>query len=179
MARRVLVAALGAVWAFRLAAHVWIHRVLRETEEDGRYAAMREHWGDKEMDAWAKQGPREKAFVEFDASKWGEPDLMIENGASFPLGEYTFLAIHSPGHSPGSICYRIGEVLFTGDLLFQSRPGRVDLLNSSAEDLVASLRHLYDTLPDGTVVYPGHGEATAIGAEKENGTGTGVQKEAP
>ncbi len=70
-----------------------------------------------------------------------------------------------PGHSPGHIAYRIGDDLFSGDCLFHDSIGRFDLEGSDEAQLYVSLQRLL-ALGDGVRVYPGHGPATTIGAER-------------
>ena len=78
-----------------------------------------------------------------------------------------FQVIHTPGHTPGSIClYRPeDELLLSGDTLFRMGYGRTDLPGGDMNTLIASLWKLFD-LPPATRVYPGHGDPTTIGAEK-------------
>ncbi len=73
-------------------------------------------------------------------------------------------AIHTPGHTRGGVCYRIGDDLFTGDTFHRGRSGRVDLPGGNAEQLAASLHELSKLAPHVTV-HPGHGEPTTIGTE--------------
>ena len=75
---------------------------------------------------------------------------------------------HLPGHSPGSIglYFKATGVLIGGDTLFQGSIGRTDFPTSEPEAMVASLRRLL-TLPDETLVYPGHGPSTTIGQERQ------------
>lgn len=76
-----------------------------------------------------------------------------------------FQVIHTPGHTPGSICLYAKDVaLFSGDTLFQGAVGRTDLSYSRPDDLTKSLKKLY-ALPGDTLVYPGHGDPTTIGNE--------------
>ncbi len=92
---------------------------------------------------------------------------------ALPLGDrlnaagIDFEVLHTPGHSRGSVClYLPGEgVLFSGDTLFRAGYGRMDLYGGSPEEMVRSLRRLFE-LPAEIRVYPGHGEATTIGAER-------------
>ena len=80
-----------------------------------------------------------------------------------PLG-----VIHTPGHTPGSVCFRLeGEspVLFSGDTLFRRSVGRTDFPGGSWDDLVASIETRLLTLPGDLLVLPGHGEETTIAEE--------------
>ena len=74
--------------------------------------------------------------------------------------------IYTPGHTPGSICLRCDEIVFTGDTLFAEGVGRTDLPGGVEYKLIKSIREKLFILPDETKVYPGHGPATTIGHEK-------------
>ena len=74
--------------------------------------------------------------------------------------------LHTPGHTPGGISLVGDGVVFTGDTLFAQGVGRSDLPGGSFDDLLASIREQLLTLPDATIVYPGHGPQTTIGDEK-------------
>lgn len=80
-----------------------------------------------------------------------------------------FKIIKTPGHTPGSVCYYFEKekIIFTGDTIFADSIGRFDFSYSNKKDLAHSLIVL-SKLPDKTIVYPGHGEATTIGEEKKN-----------
>jgi len=83
--------------------------------------------------------------------------------------EWSFIRIlHTPGHSPGSVCLLAGEVLFSGDTLFQGSVGRTDLPHGDARRLEESLRRLAALDPE-ILVLPGHGPATTIARERESG----------
>ena len=77
--------------------------------------------------------------------------------------------LHTPGHTPGSVCFYWKEekVLLSGDTLFRMGYGRTDLPGGDMGQMIDSLRRLF-TLPDDTRVYPGHGDFTTIGAEKRS-----------
>ena len=77
--------------------------------------------------------------------------------------------LHTPGHTPGSIClyWQDEKVLISGDTLFRMGYGRTDLPGGDMGQMIDSLRRLF-TLPDDTRVYPGHGDCTTIGAEKRS-----------
>lgn len=80
---------------------------------------------------------------------------------------FSFQIIHTPGHTPGSICLYWPEekILLSGDTLFQMGYGRTDLPGGDMGQLIDSLEHLF-TLPEETLVYSGHGNQTTIGAER-------------
>jgi len=93
------------------------------------------------------------------------PDRLLSDGDVIEVASLSFSVLHTPGHSPGGICLLGEGVLFSGDTLFRSGIGRFDLPGGSYEILANSLKRLLK-LPDGTIVYPGHGPDTTIGREK-------------
>ncbi|MBN1641602.1 MAG: MBL fold metallo-hydrolase [Anaerolineae bacterium] len=96
------------------------------------------------------------------------PDRLVDAGDALSLGSAVLHVLHTPGHSPGSISLHCQEagIVFVGDVLFQRGVGRSDLPGGSWSALQASIRQQLFALPDSTVVYPGHGPATTIGAER-------------
>jgi hydroxyacylglutathione hydrolase len=76
--------------------------------------------------------------------------------------------VHTPGHSPGHVCFLAGEHVWDGDVLFAGSVGRTDLPGGSWEQLERSIRECLFTLPDTVRVHPGHGPATTIGQEKRD-----------
>ena len=84
------------------------------------------------------------------------------------IGEITLRVLHTPGHSPGHVCFHqpAERIVFDGDVLFASGIGRTDLPGCSHEALMRSINEQLMTLPDDTTVYPGHGPATTIGHER-------------
>jgi glyoxylase-like metal-dependent hydrolase (beta-lactamase superfamily II) len=93
-------------------------------------------------------------------------DRYLVTGDSLPFGTFTLEVLATPGHSPGGLSFKVGNHLFTGDTLMAGRIGRVDLPGSSPQQLAMSLHAGLMTLPDNTVVYPGHGPNTTIGTER-------------
>lgn len=94
----------------------------------------------------------------------------IVDNQEISVGNYTFVALHVPGHSPGSMafyCEKAG-VLFAGDVLFYGSIGRTDLEQGDHATLIRSIQNRLLPLPDSTVVYSGHGPTTTIGSEKIN-----------
>lgn len=94
------------------------------------------------------------------------PDRLLKGGDSLDVGGLHFLVLHTPGHSPGGISLLGEGVVFTGDTLFNYGVGRADLPGGNFSQLLDSIRTKLMVLPDSTIVYPGHGPATTIGAER-------------
>jgi len=98
------------------------------------------------------------------------PDVELSDGQEVAVGKLRLKVLHTPGHSPGHVAFYLANegVLFSGDALFQNGMGRTDLPGGDYPTLIASIRRRLLTLPDETVVYPGHGPATTIGAERRH-----------
>jgi hydroxyacylglutathione hydrolase len=94
------------------------------------------------------------------------PDMLLEDGDTLPFDGSELEIIHTPGHTRGSICIKVQNILFSGDTLFYHSVGRTDLPTGSTDDLRESIRRRLYTLPDDTKVFTGHGERTLIGEEK-------------
>jgi hydroxyacylglutathione hydrolase len=113
-------------------------------------------------------------------------DQLVREGDTIRWGGYKAQILHTPGHTPGSIClYLPGESragqqgsvaghtangtgnLFAGDTLFAGSIGRTDLWGGSFDGIIRSIKGKLLELPDDTIVYPGHGDATTIGQERE------------
>jgi glyoxylase-like metal-dependent hydrolase (beta-lactamase superfamily II) len=94
------------------------------------------------------------------------PDDLIVDQQSLSFGGFALQAIHTPGHTPGSTCFLVDKHLFTGDTLFPGGPGNTQRDPVRFERIIASIRGRLFTLPEDTVVYPGHGRDTTIGDEK-------------
>jgi len=95
-----------------------------------------------------------------------EIDRLLADGDTVTAGGLSFSVIHTPGHTPGGICLLGEGVLFTGDTLFNMSVGRSDFLGGSHQQLINSIRNKLMSLDDGIKVYPGHGPASTIGAER-------------
>ena len=98
------------------------------------------------------------------------PKKLIADGDKIMLGKYEFLCIHTPGHSPGSICFynRENKILIGGDVLFNGSIGRSDLPRGDHETLIRSIREKILTLGNDIRVYPGHGPHTITGYEEKH-----------
>lgn len=95
-----------------------------------------------------------------------EPDRLLDQGDSFEVGEHPFKVLHVPGHSPGGICLLGDGHVFVGDVLFAGSIGRTDLPGGDFDTLVEGVRQHLLSLPDETIVHPGHGPDTTIGQER-------------
>jgi hydroxyacylglutathione hydrolase len=93
------------------------------------------------------------------------PDMLLNDGDIISVGEIKIEVIFTPGHTPGSVCFRIGEYLISGDTLFPGGPGRTETPADFQQILKAITEKIF-VLPDGTGVYPGHGDSTTIKKEK-------------
>jgi glyoxylase-like metal-dependent hydrolase (beta-lactamase superfamily II) len=97
-------------------------------------------------------------------------DIQIEEGMTFQLGEQTISALHTPGHTNGDVSYVIPGYVFTGDALLIKACGRTDFQQGDSSTLWHSITDKLFTLPDDTIVYPGHDYAgfgfSSIGEEK-------------
>lgn len=107
--------------------------------------------------------------------RYTEPDDVAElpDGGTITVAGLEITIDHAPGHTPGSVLFRVpdddsefSEVCFSGDVLFAGSIGRTDLPGGSFDAMMASLRDKILTLPDDTLVLPGHGPATTIGRER-------------
>ena len=96
--------------------------------------------------------------------------IPVEGGDDVTIGKLTVKLLHTPGHTPGSQCFLVGNALVSGDTLFIGSCGRVDLPGSNPEDMYRSLTQVLGALPDETLLYPGHNYAdrprSTIGDEK-------------
>jgi len=105
------------------------------------------------------------AFMD-EVVKVSRPDRLLEDGDNVEFGRVKLKVIHTPGHTPGSICLLGEDSLFTGDTLFAGSVGRTDIPGGSFRQLMHSLKFRIMPLPDSLKVYPGHGPETILGYEK-------------
>ena len=98
----------------------------------------------------------------------------LEDNERLAVGSLKFTILHTPGHSPGGVCFhlhsdsklKIPEMVFTGDSLFRRSIGRTDLWGANQDDLLKSIKNRVFTLDDDTCAWPGHGLKTTVGEEK-------------
>jgi glyoxylase-like metal-dependent hydrolase (beta-lactamase superfamily II) len=95
-----------------------------------------------------------------------KPDRLLKDGDTIDIDGLHFTVLHTPGHSPGGISLYGHGVVFSGDTLFNYGIGRTDFPGCSHDQLMDSIQNKLMTLPDETIVYPGHGPSTTIGEER-------------
>lgn len=91
----------------------------------------------------------------------------LADGDRLMLGPLEFRALHVPGHTPGGVAFYHAPVAITGDTLMAKAVGRYDLVEGSVSDIVASLKNRLLCLPDDTMVFPGHGDASRLAEIKD------------
>jgi len=114
--------------------------------------------------------PMQGRFFGFEFETPTPIEKFLEDEEILTFGEYKLQVLHTPGHSPGSICFKLlggSEVLFSGDTLFKQSIGRTDLWGGDYDQIMKSLRERILTLDGDTHVYPGHGPDTRLGDEKK------------
>lgn len=94
-------------------------------------------------------------------------DRLIDEGDVIDVGTVKLHVLHTPGHTAGGISLTTDDIAFTGDTLFQFGIGRTDFPGASFATLMESIKGKLLTLPEDTVIYPGHGLSSTIGHEKE------------
>ena len=95
-----------------------------------------------------------------------QPAFILEGGSNIQIGGLDIVVIHTPGHTDGSVSYKINDFLFTGDTLFPGGPGRSRSPEALSQIIKSITTKLYE-YPDETVVLPGHGLPTTIGLSKK------------
>jgi glyoxylase-like metal-dependent hydrolase (beta-lactamase superfamily II) len=94
------------------------------------------------------------------------PEILLKDGDSLSLGNLNIVVMHTPGHTPGSICFRIGKYLFAGDTIFPGGPGRTET-PEDFQQILTSITEKIFRLPDDTIIFPGHGDGTTVKRAKE------------
>lgn len=129
-------------------------------------AAIGLHPGD--FDLWRQGGA--SALIGLQLKLEGEPTLSFYHGQQLLIGKHRLEVRQVPGHTPGHVLFYSASagVAFCGDVIFAGSIGRTDLPGGSQEQLLHSIRAQVLTLPDDTVLYPGHGEPTTVAHERHN-----------
>jgi hydroxyacylglutathione hydrolase len=94
------------------------------------------------------------------------PEIFLKDGDVFNMGTLKVTVLHTPGHTPGSLCFRIEKYLIAGDTIFPGGPGNTPS-PVYFKQIISSITAKIFTLPDDTIIYPGHGDATTVNKSKE------------
>jgi len=95
-----------------------------------------------------------------------KPEIILNDGNHIPVGNLNIEVIHTPGHTPGSLCFRTGSYLISGDTIFTAGPGKTGS-PAALKQIIESLTTKIFVLPDDTQIHPGHGKSTVLRKEKE------------
>ena len=94
------------------------------------------------------------------------PDMELKDGGTIEVGKLKLKVLHTPGHTPGSLCFLVGKYLISGDTIFPGGPGKTGT-PADFKQILKSIESKLFVLPDDTEVYPGHGEGTVLGKERK------------
>ena len=145
-------------------------RILRELDGTRLLAILLTHGHFDHTGGLKELADRLGAPVAAHASDAGrlpvKPDTLLEDGDAVSLGDRSMTVLHTPGHTPGSLCFLTDGILFSGDTLFPGGPGRTGTPDAFRQ-IIGSLKHKIFMLPDETRVLPGHGEPTVLKKEKD------------
>lgn len=136
---------------------------------------LKRSFGSMKVYALAEEGPlledpRQNLTYSFQGNQISlRPDVELHDGEELELLGFRWKVLSTPGHTAGSACYYLPdeEVLLSGDTLFQESYGRTDLPTGSSRQMVKSILEVLFELPDGVMVYPGHGDPTTMEHEKQ------------
>jgi hydroxyacylglutathione hydrolase len=93
------------------------------------------------------------------------PDFLLNDGEEISFGNISLKVLHTPGHTPGSLCFLIGKHLISGDTIFPGGPGKTESPHD-LKQIIESITRKVFVLPDDTEIYPGHGDPTIVRKEK-------------
>ena len=96
-----------------------------------------------------------------------DADVKLKDGDVIDLGELRFEIIHTPGHTRGGICIKVGNIMMTGDTLFNGSIGRTDFPGGSFDEIIKSIKEKIFKYDDDIVIYPGHMSPSTIKREKK------------
>ncbi len=94
------------------------------------------------------------------------PERLLSDGDTISLGNIKFEVLHTPGHTPGSLCFKVGCYLISGDTIFPGGPGKTGSPDAFRQ-IIKSITEKIFVLPDDTPIYPGHGDSTVVKKEKD------------
>jgi len=94
------------------------------------------------------------------------PEILLNDGDTISFGSLKLEVLHTPGHTPGSLCFKAGRYLISGDTIFPGGPGKTGS-PSDFRQIIESITEKLFVLPDDTQIYPGHGDSTVLKKEKD------------
>ncbi|MDP3682619.1 MAG: MBL fold metallo-hydrolase, partial [Ignavibacteria bacterium] len=117
-----------------------------------------------------ENAPTQARLFGIEMAKVQPAENFLSEEIALSLGADGIRFLFTPGHTPGEFCIYFPEnsICFTGEVLFQNSIGRTDLMGGNFKTLMGSIQEKLFTLPDETLIYPGHGDASTIGEEKRN-----------
>jgi glyoxylase-like metal-dependent hydrolase (beta-lactamase superfamily II) len=135
----------------------------------GRVLETHGHWDHIQAVPAVRDAGYDVGVAADDAAMLPSYDFVVEDDSVIEVGRLRLRTIHTPGHTPGSMCFLVegSPVLFSGDTLFPGGPGATRFPESDFNAIITSIEdRLFARLPPDTIVMPGHGEDTTIGAEQ-------------
>ncbi|MBI9076538.1 MAG: MBL fold metallo-hydrolase [Desulfatibacillum sp.] len=125
-----------------------------------------------EQDATFFKGLHRSRTLSSSSLAYPEADILLLDGQELEVGAMQFIVLHTPGHTPGSVCFLCQNHLFTGDTLFVEGVGRTDTGGMTLQDLLNSIENKILPLPGDTIIHPGHDygstPTSTIAQEREN-----------
>jgi len=122
------------------------------------------------IDALAELCSRLKAPLAVHTSDAGNlpspPEKLLSHGDTVSAGNLRLEILHTPGHTPGSLCFKVGHYLISGDTIFRGGPGKT-WSTANFKQIIKSITEEIFVLPDDTQIYPGHGDSTVLKKEKD------------
>ncbi|UCH43254.1 MAG: MBL fold metallo-hydrolase [Dehalococcoidales bacterium] len=94
------------------------------------------------------------------------PDMLVDDGDTISLGESKLEVLHTPGHTAGSLCFKVGNYMISGDTIFPGGPGKTRS-PEAFQQIIQSITGKILTLPDDMTLYPGHGDPTSVASARE------------
>lgn len=155
----------GAKLKYILNTHAHFDHVMGEKEAQERTGLpVYVHEDDKIL---LENLKRQAAFFRIGEAEAPENIKTFDENTIFKLGNQEIKVIHTPGHTPGSVCFLFGDALITGDTLFYGSIGRTDFEGGSFAQISDSIQNKLFKLDENITVYPGHDAQTTIGYEKK------------
>jgi glyoxylase-like metal-dependent hydrolase (beta-lactamase superfamily II) len=126
------------------------------------------HWDHIQAVPQLRDAGYEVHVTQQDAGMLPSYDQILEDDSTIEVGRLKLTTIHTPGHTPGSMCFVVdgSPVLFSGDTLFPGGPGNTTFEGGDFPTIIEAIDRRLFTLPEETIVLPGHGDATTIGTER-------------